>query len=176
MNDTAQLNVLAWELATLAMLKENNDLKPYSTDQIRKIMAAAVSVDSMTQLQKLRSDYKPAPPQGKRPEQSSRDISNKREKNSAFVQRFIENLKDNDRQFVQQLSQYTLWNIKILETKGIEHNISELTARLELLLECEGIDKKMVVDKIKVMVESGQGTRKSYAGDSRRSTNNHRRF
>jgi ribosomal protein L29 len=169
MTDVSRLNEYSWELASLAMLNENGNLQPYSVSQVRKAIAATLSEDSMERLQKLRSDYNPAPPQGKRPEQSRHILNNKREKNNAFIQRLIEIIRNNDRDFVQQLSQYIFWNIKILEQK-------EVMGKLKLLLECEGIDKSSITGKIKNIAESGQGPRKSYTRDNRKPSKGARRF
>lgn len=162
MNDTAEINVFAWELAVLAMFKVNRGLEPYSTTQVRKILEAAAAPDALSRLQKLRSDYNPAPPQGKSPEHASGFLKSKREKNSAFVQRLIEVIRDNDRESIQQLSQYILWNIKILENDRIENDLTDFIGRLELLLQCEDIDGEGIVDKIKEIAVSGQGPRKTY--------------
>ena len=175
MNDIAEINVLSWELATLAMFKENRSLKPYSTSQIRKVLEAAVSTDSGPELQKLLLDYEPAPPQGKRPNQARSILKSKREKNKAFVKRLLDIIRDKDRLFIQQLSLYTLWNIKILENDRVEKDLTDFIGRLELLLRCEGVNGEGIVDKIKVMASSGKNPRKTYTKSSGNNTKGSRR-
>lgn len=177
MNDISQINALSWELATLAIFKANDELKAYSKVQIRKIMSAALSADKSVQLQKLRDEYDPAPPQGSKPDhQSRREINRKRELNKKFVNRVLEIIKDKDNLFIQQLFQYTLWNIKILEDKKANQNADKIMKKLKLLLDCEGIDKENILETVEQTLKPGQDPRNSYGKRARNSKKSNGRY
>ncbi|MEA1985255.1 MAG: hypothetical protein U9N13_06345 [Euryarchaeota archaeon] len=88
MSDLMRTNQYSWELATLAMLKKGRDVETYSTDQIRRIMAAGSS-DDLVEIRKIIDDYAPAPPQNKKEWQAQKEIRAKRETNTVFGDRLL---------------------------------------------------------------------------------------
>ncbi len=136
MNNIAEINRLSWQLAAVAMTSLGGKNVPYSTSQIRKIMNVSNAPDNVVQIRKLIESYNPAPPQGRRPEQSQHELRVKKEKNTEFGKLLLQSITNQNAQYVQSLLRYTIWNIKIIEN-GIR-NLGEL----ELILDCEGVKEK----------------------------------
>lgn len=153
MNDMAEINMLSWQLAAVAMTSLDRKIVPYSTGQIRKIMNVSSAPDNVAQIRRLVESYNPAPLQGKRPEQSQRELKVKREKNTEFGKLLLQSITNHNAQYVQSLLRYTIWNIKIIEN-GIR-DFSEL----ELILDCEGVkEKELILSTLKTLKDSENGT------------------
>lgn len=149
MNEIAEINQSAWELAASAMVLRNGKLEAYSTSQIRKIISAASSADFLPEIQKVVRNYKPAPPQGMNPNQAQKQIREKIQKNTEFGQRLVQMIESHDFYYVQKLLRYTLWNIKIIE------NSIKNRDKLEQILNCEGVnDKGKVVSMIEPVLQA----------------------
>ncbi|MDK2833800.1 MAG: hypothetical protein PWR29_837 [Methanolobus sp.] len=176
MSNSSKINADSWELALLAVLNNRGSIQAYSTAQVRKIIASALSEDNIAEIQRLKVGYNPAPPQGKKPDQARFEIKAKRDKNEIFATHILQTLGKYDRHDLQQLMQYTLWNIKLLEDKKAVKNAVSYAQRLELLFECEGIDKKSAMSKINPLLESGQSPRNNDRKDTRGPQKNYRRY
>jgi len=135
MNEKAQINRDAWELAIVSITK-GRKIEPYSTSQIRNIMSASQSDDFQTMIQKVIVEYKPAPPQGVRENdrRAQQQMQQKREKNQLFGKSLMEFMRGRNSRDVQMLLKYTLWNIKIIEELNSEKKA------ISLLLECEHVE------------------------------------
>jgi len=166
MNEIAEINQNAWELAASAMVPRNGKLEAYSTNQIRKIMSAAGSPNCIPEILIVVRNYKPAPPQNINPNQAQKQIREKTQKNTEFGQHLIHVICNKDFNYVQKLMRYTLWNIKIIE------NSVKNGDKLEIILNCEGVnDKGKIVSIIEPMIQENtrltrndenQGFKKNY--------------
>ena len=156
MNEIAEINQNAWELAASAMVQRSGKLEAYSTSQIRKIMSAASSADFLPEILRVVRNYKPAPPQGMYPNQAQRQIREKTQKNTDFGHRLTQMIGNQDFYYVQKLLRYTLWNIKIIE------NSVKNRDKLEKILNCEGVnDKGKVVSMIEPMLQANNQSTKN---------------
>ena len=149
MNEMAEINQKAWELAASAMVSRNGGLEAYSTSQIRKIMSAAGSQGFLQEILRVVRNYIPAPPQNVNPNLAQKQIREKTQKNAEFGQRLTQMIGNQDFYYVQKLMRYTLWNIKIIE------NSVKNRDKLEQILNCEGItDKGKIVGMIEPMIQA----------------------
>jgi hypothetical protein len=149
MNEIAEINQNAWELAASAMISRNGKLEAYSTSQIRKVMSAAGFPNYLPEILRVVRNYKPAPPQNRNPHQAQKQIREKTQKNIEFGQSLAQMIGNQDFYYVQKLMRYTLWNIKIIE------NSVKNRDKLEQILNCEGItDKGKIVGMIEPMIQA----------------------
>ncbi len=149
MNEIAEINQNAWELAASAMVSRNGKLEAYSTSQIRKVMSAASSPNYLPEILRVVRNYKPAPPQNKNPYEAQKQIREKTQKNIEFGQSLVQVISNQDCSYVQKLMRYTLWNIKIIE------NSIKNRDKLEQILNCEGIiNKEKIVGMIEPMIQA----------------------
>ena len=104
MNNLIEINQYAWELATIAMWKSGRELKAYSTDQIRRIVAAGNS-GNINDIKNIIDQYSPAPPQGKKEYQAQGEIRAKRQKNKDFGNNLIQVISERDVVYLLHLFQ-----------------------------------------------------------------------
>ena len=156
MNEMAEINQKAWELAASAMVSRNGVLEAYSTSQIRKIMSAAGSQGFLQEILRVVRNYIPAPPQNVNPNLAQKQIREKTQKNAEFGQRLTQMIGNQDFYYVQKLMRYTLWNIKIIEKSVKNRN------KLEKILNCEGVSEKgKIVSMIEPMIQANNNPTKN---------------
>jgi len=159
MNKMAQMNADSWKLAISAMINNRGKVEPYSTSHIRKIMGASMSPDYLKDMKKIIDDYKPAPPQGSRQNQARNETQRKSKVNRDFADTLFGSITGYEHKCVQRLFKYTMRNIKIIEKS--EKSID----RLSLILDCEKVDKKSILDRLIILFQSNE----------RNNTNEHNR-
>lgn len=137
MTDIGEVNRNSWELALISIVKKGKNFEPFSTSQIRKILNASLSSDHIAQISKIIQDYIPAPPQGVKENKAQQEIKQKLEKNQQFGKKLQELSQGHNAYYIQKLLQYTLWNMKIIET-----SLGNGPDRLTSLLKCEGVENK----------------------------------
>ena len=159
-----EINQYAWELATLAMWKAGKELKAYSTDQIRRIVAAGNS-GNINDIKNIIDQYSPAPPQGKKEYQAQGEIRAKRQKNKDFGKNLIQVISERDVEDIQRLLQYVLWNIKILEY-AYKKSEDKFIDEIALELDCEYVNKEKITGNLKQFIDDNR--RKGNSRDKRR--------
>ncbi len=164
MSTIQQINEASWELALLCVFRAGSEVKAYSTDQIRKVLNVALT-GKKADLTKMIHDYSPAPPQGIKQNYATKEIQKKKEHHKKFILKLSDIVDGFDEQDVKQLVQYTMWNIKILETKKLRDTGAGKIRTLESLIRCEGEKKEAFASKFKNLLDSNQGPRKSYSSD-----------
>jgi hypothetical protein len=149
MNEIAEINQNAWELAASAMVLRNGKLEAYSTSQIRKIMSSAGSKDFHQEILRVVQNYKPAPPQNINANQAQKQIREKAQKNTEFGQYLARVIVNRDFNYVQKLLRYTLWDIKIIE------NSIKNKDKLNQILNCECVgDKWKIVSMLEPLLQA----------------------
>ncbi|MBE0521933.1 MAG: hypothetical protein IBX39_06670 [Candidatus Methanoperedenaceae archaeon] len=127
------INQKAWELAAGSIMYKNRKFETYSNKQIRGFFELAKSKNFDKDIDSHIRKYNPQPSQGQNLHKIAGELNKMKELNESTGNKFKEisrGLSAGDR---MKLSQYLMWNIKI-----IENEIGDID-KLKLILDCENV-------------------------------------
>jgi len=160
-----EMNRIAWEIATLAMVRRKEGVGPYSTTQIRKFLALAQVPDAelSTVIDVAIRDYQPRPALqfGGTTATQEEDLKMREVKNACIGEKLKGAFAMMDVPSRTRFMQYLIWDIKIIEQAFRTYG-SDPRPFLQKLFDVEGLEKTDSLIENILPLMAGRGGDRDY--------------